>query len=158
MRVLYHGSISAIVHPNVKIGRAGLDFGLGFYTTDIEDQALQWAGRIARRELTSPIVSVYNFDEDAAQSYRKLTFSLYDVDWLSFIVKCRGGFDPSTIYDYVEGGVANDRVIDTVEGFINGTIDESNALRELSKHQPNNQICFLNQRLVDECLVFKGTK
>lgn len=64
------------------------------------------------------------------------------------------GYDPSTDYDCVEGGVANDRVVDTVEGFINGTIDEAHALSELSKHQPNNQICILNQELSDRCLKF----
>lgn len=157
MRLLYHGSTLAIAHPNISVGRTGLDFGKGFYTTDIESQARQWADRLARREIADPVVSVYEFNEENVSTYRKLHLKAYDVEWLNFIVKCRGGFDPSVLYDYVEGGVANDRVIDTVEGYINGTIDENNALRELSKHQPNNQICFLNQELVEASLIFVKT-
>ena len=53
--------------------------------------------------------------------------------------------------------MANDRVVDTVEGFMNGTIDEAHALAELSKHQPNNQICILNQEIIDKHLTFTQT-
>ena len=34
MRV-YHGSTMVVEHPLVHVGRRGLDFGLGFYVTDI---------------------------------------------------------------------------------------------------------------------------
>ena len=62
-------------------------------------------------------------------------------------------------YDIIEGGVANDKVIDTVEAFIAGQIDEDKALGELSKHQPNNQICILKQKIIYKYLVFeKSTK
>ena len=61
-------------------------------------------------------------------------------------------------YDYVEGGVANDRVIDTINLYIAGLIDFSSALRELSKHQPNNQICILNQGLINKYLTYDGTE
>ena len=58
-------------------------------------------------------------------------------------------------YDVIEGGVANDRVIDTVEAFKAGQISEEKALRELSRHQPNNQICILRQEVVDKYLKFQ---
>lgn len=35
------------------------------------------------------------------------------------------------IYDYIEGGVANDRAIDMVNLFINGLISEEGAIRRL---------------------------
>lgn len=57
--------------------------------------------------------------------------------------------------DCIEGGIANDRVIDMVEGYIAGTVSAEYALLELSKHQPNHQICILNQQAIDECLHFK---
>lgn len=31
-------------------------------------------------------------------------------------------------------------------------------LEELSKHQPNNQICLLSQQVIDEYLIFKTVK
>lgn len=38
-RVVYHGSIVEIVSPMVDVGRENLDFGKGFYVTDIRAQA-----------------------------------------------------------------------------------------------------------------------
>lgn len=58
-------------------------------------------------------------------------------------------------YDFdFEGGVANDRVIDTVENYRAGLIDEDTALRLLSLHQPNHQICITRQEEVDRFLRF----
>ena len=34
----------------------------------------------------------------------------------------------------------------------------STALRELSKHRPNNQMCILNQDIVDKYLIYDGTE
>ncbi len=142
--------------PKVSFGRDGLDFGMGFYATELLEQAWKWADRISRQRAEKAVVSMYSFDDEkAAKKYRMLRFDAYDSDWLKFIVACRGGYNPSDQYDYVEGGVANDRVVDTVEGYINGTVDESHAIVELAKHQPNHQICFLNQQVIDECLTFE---
>lgn len=57
-------------------------------------------------------------------------------------------------WDIIEGGVANDRVIDTVENFIAGLIDEETALGLLAQHQPNHQICIVKQEVVDKYLHF----
>ena len=70
------------------------------------------------------------------------------------VVKSRKGLKPWAKYDIVEGGVANDRVIDTVEAYMNGMMTVEMALGQLSQHQPNNQFCLLNQQLIDQCLQF----
>ena len=82
-------------------------------------------------------------------------FEQYDSEWLHFIVNSRDGLKVWKDYDIIEGGVANDRIIDTVEAFKAGQISEEKALEELSRHQPNNQICILNQKVVDQYLNFK---
>ena len=61
-------------------------------------------------------------------------------------------------YDYIEGGVANDRVIDTVNLYLAGLMTQETALARLSEHKPNNQICLLNQSLTDKYLIFDGTE
>lgn len=58
-------------------------------------------------------------------------------------------------YDLVEGGVANDRVFDTIENYIEGQISKDIALGRLRYEKPNNQLCILNQQLIDECLSFE---
>ena len=154
MRV-YHGGTKIVEHPQVSKGREGLDFGKGFYVTDIQRQAELWADRMARIRLGEGIVSVYEFDELTAKdkySYKK--FDVYDVEWLNFIVANRRGDDSVKIYDVVEGGVANDRVIDTVEAYMSNMMPLDIALKNLSEHRPNNQLCIRNQKVVDECLHF----
>lgn len=56
----------------------------------------------------------------------------------------------------IEGGVADDRVIDAVEAYINGYADVEHTLRQLVYHRPNYQICILSQEIVDEYLHFKS--
>lgn len=52
-------------------------------------------------------------------------------EWLEFIVANRQGLNKAENYDYVEGGVANDRVVDTVNLYIAGLLEMETALREL---------------------------
>jgi hypothetical protein len=93
-----------IDRPIAAAGRGRLDFGQGFYVTDIKRQADSWAERMQRiRE---------------------------------------------------EPGVANDRVIDTVEAYMANLMPLETALRELSRHQPNNQLCIASQKVIDECMTF----
>ncbi|MBR5440960.1 MAG: DUF3990 domain-containing protein, partial [Prevotella sp.] len=67
------------------------------------------------------------------------------------------GFDVASTYDYVEGGVANDRVVDTVNLYMTGLMDIDTALHRLAQHQPNNQMCLLNQGFLDKYLEYDGT-
>lgn len=58
------------------------------------------------------------------------------------------------MYDIVEGGVANDNVIDTVEDYENNIITAEQALGQLKHKAVNHQICILNQEIVDNYLSF----
>lgn len=51
MKKVYHGSIVDVVKPLVSLGRPNLDFGQGFYLTDLEDLAKRWAVRIGTRKM-----------------------------------------------------------------------------------------------------------
>lgn len=157
MRKVYHGAMQEVANPLVHVGRDNLDFGKGFYVTDIRSQAKTWA-EIKSRYMMDAVgcINEYLFDDDHAISefhYKK--FERYDSEWLHFIVDSRDGKKVWKGYDIIEGGVANDRVIDTVEAFKAGQISEEMALRELAKHQPNNQICILKQEVVDKYLQFR---
>ena len=101
-------------------------------------------------------INVYEFDMDAAikAGFKLLRFDAYDQDWLNFIVASRNGKQPWTGYDIIEGGVANDRVIDTIEDYLNDIITIEQALGQLVYAQPNHQICLLNQQLIDTHLHF----
>ena len=76
--VVYHGGTKPIATPICRFGRPNLDFGQGFYVTNLREQAVTWANNM--------------------------------------------------------------------------------ALRELSKHQPNNQMCILNQEIISKYFVYDGTE
>lgn len=153
--LVYHGSIVPVREPIVKVGRENLDFGQGFYVTDIKEQAVRWASRMGRQLQEKSLLNIYELDiEQIEKEYHFFKFPDYNKEWLDFIVKSRKGERPWAAYDLIEGGVANDRVIDTVEAYINGMMTVEMALGQLAQHRPNNQFCLLNQQLVDRYLHF----
>ncbi len=150
---LYHGSDIVVQRPLVGVGRKDLDFGPGFYLTPYSEQASRWATRIKtiRRSLDA-VVNVYAFALPDNCCVRR--FDAYDRDWLDFIVDSRTGRQPWRGYDVIEGGVADDRVIDAVEAYVNGYADVAHTLRQLVYHKPNRQVCILSQDVADRCLRF----
>lgn len=81
-------------------------------------------------------------------------FEAYNLEWLEYVIDCRKGGELQKQYDIVEGGVANDNVIDTVEDFENGIISADQALGQLLYKKVNHQICILNQEIIDKHLTF----
>lgn len=158
MTILYHGSYIAVETPFVGLGRKKVDFGQGFYLTKIQTQARAWATTIAERKgrRVRPVVSTYELDLDSvvADGYRFKIFEKYDLEWLDYVIDCRRGGEMQKRYDLVEGGVANDNVIDTVEDYENGIINAEQALGQLVYKKVNHQICILNQEILDKYLVF----
>ena len=152
MLTVYHGATCVVDRPLCNAGRPNLDFGQGFYITALKEQAISWATRIVNMGLPQWL-NIYELDVDRIRStYRCLHFEAYDENWLNFIARSRKGMEPWRGYDFIEGGVADDRVINTVEDYINGDIPADFALGRLAQHLPNNQICLLNQALVSDCL------
>ncbi len=154
--IVYHGSFLEISEPDLCHSRSTVDFGRGFYTTPLYDQAVKWCGRFIRRG-QSGIISCYDFDEEAYNSLKILQFDTYSDEWLDFILSCRSGQDNSD-YDIVTGGVANDKVFNTVELYFDHLIDKTEAIRRLRYEKPNMQICFRTQRAIDGYLHFKGSE
>jgi len=161
MMTLYHGSYAVVRDPDVKYGRREVDFGQGFYLSRLRKQAADWArvvaGRSPRRKA---ILNRYLFDKDAAiaAGFRYKVFAVYDLDWLNYVVDCRKGGRFQRQFDVVEGGVANDNVIDTVEDFENGVITAEQALGQLRFKKVNHQICIHAQKVIDRFLRFKSSQ
>ena len=74
------------------------------------------------------------------------------------MIDCRRGGEMQKLYDIVEGGVANDNVIDTVEDYENNIITAEQALGQLRYKKVNHQICILNQEIIDKYLTFKNSE
>jgi hypothetical protein len=107
--------------------------------------------------MNSAVVSVYQFDENAYTECKVLRFDTYSEEWLDFILKCRRGVDNSD-YDIVMGGVANDKVFNTVELFFDGLIDKKEAIKRLRYEKPNFQIAFRSQKVIEGYLRFERSE
>ncbi len=154
---IFHGSDSIVDAPKTNFGRKNLDFGCGFYVTKLEKQASKWAFAVAERKgpYSPAILNEYEFNYEAAVSqFHILQFEVYNLDWLEYVVACRRGKPIWKDYDIIEGGVANDNVIDTVEDYENGRITAEQALDQLRFKKPNHQICIINQDVVDLYIQF----
>ena len=157
---LYHGSFIAVEHPLANVGGRELDFGPGFYITQLRDQAERWAQRVCIiRAVNTPIISTYTFNPDLLPEGAKLLrLEHYDNKWLDFIVASRKGQQPWSEYDIIEGGVANDQVIDTVEDYYTGRITAEQALGQLQFAKPTHQMCIRSQFIIDKCLRFVSSQ
>lgn len=162
MITLYHGSYIGVPAPLVGLGRKKVDFGQGFYLTNLREQAKAWAETIAERKGRNkrPIVSEYTLDYTSVRNdgFRVRIFEAYNLEWLEYVIDCRRGGEMQKQYDIVEGGVANDNVIDTVEDYENDIITAEQALGQLRYKKVNHQICILNQEIIDRYLTFKHSE
>lgn len=151
--IVYHGSFIEIPLPDICHSRDNVDFGKGFYFTPIKEQAVKWALRFKRHK-GKGIVSVYEFKlEDCKANHSILEFKGYTEEWLDFITSCRR-LDNKSDYDLIIGGVANDKVFNTIELFYEGLIGKMEAIKRLQYEKPNLQMCIRNQNMLDQYMKF----
>lgn len=61
---VYHGGTERVDVPICRLGRENLDFGRGFYVTDIKEQAYRWAIATAKRRTPKPLLIFTNLIEN----------------------------------------------------------------------------------------------
>jgi len=146
--ILYHGSYMQVENPKILSLEKGRDFGFGFYTTSIKEQAERWAVRVARlyskqtKKEEKAVVNVYEFDERLSKNLKTKTFSNPDLDWLDFVVRCRSDLDFKHGFDIVSGKIADDKVGETVEYVLAGIMRKEDAVERLKFEKINDQTCF----------------
>ena len=74
-----------------------------------------------------------------------------------FVCDCRDGKEDYKKYDIIIGGVANDDVFKSVDMYHRGIWDKQRTLQELKYFRKNNQIAFINQKAIDDLLVFNSS-
>lgn len=154
--IIYHGSFQEIKFPNIAFSRTRLDFGQGFYTTPIKQQAVSWAERFKQKNKDA-IINCYEFDEGLFTQYRTKEFYSYSEQWLDFIIANRTQ-QPVDEYDIIIGGIANDKVFNTIELLLENLITRQEALGRLIYEENNLQICFRQQQIIEQHLIFKGSE
>ena len=155
--ILYHGSYLTIKKPDLSFSRSTLDFGRGFYTTPIKEQAKKWSKRFIKAK-GQGIISAFEIDKNILSSLNCLSFESYSEEWLEFIVSCRTGNDIGAKYQIIIGGIANDNVFDTIEEYLQGYRTKEQAISRLRFDKPNIQYCFKEQQAMDKYLQFVSSE
>lgn len=149
--ILYHSSNMIVDKPDTQHSRLYLDFGRGFYLTSIHEQAVRYALRFKRRKQRAWL-NTYELS-DVGERWNVKQFDSYDKQWLDFVAQCREGMEVGT-YDMVVGGIANDKVIITLDRYFAKEITQEEALGLLRYEKPNIQYCIRSEQMLNECLTY----
>jgi hypothetical protein len=163
--LLYHGSTVRVEQVEFSFSATGKDFGLGFYTTTMRDQAVKFASIKAKRfNVKTGFVSVFQYIHNSRVAIKK--FDKADAEWLLFVLKNRGVPQKQTavqeaLFDIVIGPVANDAVGLVLNQLLIGTYGDPGsldalhtAIRLLNTTRLYNQVFFGTKEAVS-CLLFQ---
>ncbi len=154
---LYHGTNIVIEHPQIINRFKTLDFGEGFYTTENENQAQDFAVKVCARRNPAlvPIVNCYELNEDFDR-LNVLKFDLPNGQWLDFVVERRRGVEMQEKYDLIIGPVADDDVFGTIILYETGQLDRESAIRRFKVKELYNQVVFCNDTALSSLSFIKS--
>lgn len=155
---LYHGSNIEINKVDLAKCMPNKDFGSGFYTTMLEEQAWRMAQRRARIDGGNPVVTIYEVPDNLTE-ISELNCRVFGdnptIEWAIFIKNNRDrnfmNFESlecnlDNKYDVVVGPVANDTVGLLIRQFSRGTINEEYLRKEFNYGKLTNQYTFHTDR------------
>lgn len=151
MRV-FHTSNVRVENPDTLHSRKELDFGPGFYFTTIRQQAEKYAFRFTKRN-EQAWLNVYDFVFNS-EEWNVKHFDSYNEEWLDFVMTCRNG-EVIGNYDLVVGGIADDKVFETVDLYTDQLISKDEALKRLAYVNPNIQYCVRTDAMLKKCIFYK---
>jgi len=143
---VYHGSDVWIEKIDLSKGRLNIDFGQGFYVTNIRKHAHQRAIDIALKSGKMPTVTEFEYMENFPKNIGLSVKRFYEVseEWANFVVMNReeGIAHPAHAYDIVEGPIANDWVTSQIRRYQRKEISLEALLKYLKFREETHQICF----------------
>ena len=151
---IYHGSEQVVEVPTFGLGRKNNDFGLGFYCTESEDLAKEWAvsslrnGFANRYTLDTEYLNVLNLN---SPDYTILNWIAVLVEHRLFSIKTpvarrakRYLIDNFGVnvnaYDLITGYRADDSYFDYAESFLNNGISVEQLARAMQLGKLGEQI------------------
>ena len=158
---LFHGSNVEIEQVDLTKCMPNKDFGRGFYTTVLEDQAWRMAERRTRIGGGKPVVTVYEVPDNLEEN-RELRVRVFEekptIEWAIFIRNNRDRkftdyenpeCNLDCKYDVVVGPVADDTVGLLIRQFSRGTIDAEYMKREFDFGRLTNQYTFHTEKALE---------
>jgi len=148
--ILFHGTNKNFDQIDLSMSKDKRDFGQGFYTTTIFEQAEKWAkNQLVRYGGDGSFVKEYEFVENKKLKIK--VFSEMNTEWLEFIKQCRTDGGTPHDYDIIKGPVANDNTMRTIALYISGVYTAEQAINQLQYFRVNNQVSFHTEKAL-HCL------
>jgi hypothetical protein len=144
MRV-YHGTNCRFERVDMSKSKDKRDFGKGFYTTTIKEQAESWAQAVFDRYGGAGRF-VYEFEFETHNSLNIKRFLEANREWLEFVAanRIKGGVWHG--FDVVTGPVANDKTNRTIALYMAGIYTADMALELLRHNKLNDQVSFHTEK------------
>jgi|GEM_PF-12254 len=145
--ILYHGSNRDFNNIDLSKSKEKRDFGKGFYTTTVKEQAQQWGFNMFNR-FGGDGIFLYEFEFNTSEDLRSRIFTGISDEWFDFILenRLRGGLLHN--FDYIQGPVANDKTFLTITGFIDGIFSREEAMRRLQYSKSNDQLSIHTEKAI----------
>ena len=159
--ILYHGSNTSIEKIDLSLSKPYKDFGRGFYTTPLKNQAKEMAKRTVAIYGGNPIVSSFEID-DAFLSFQNLNIKKIGIkatkEWALFIRNNRDRFfkdiadvlcNQDNKYDIVFGPVANDTLVNLIRQYNEELIDLESLIRKMEYRKLSLQYSFHTEKAIE---------
>ena len=137
--ILYHGSNKNFDVVDLSKSKDKRDFGRGFYTTTLREQAEDWAEALFDRHKGDGIF-IYETELELTGDLSVKSYEGLSEEWLQMVQKNRTLGGTQHQFDVIQGPVANDKTMRTITLYIAGIIDANETIRRLQFDQVNNQV------------------
>lgn len=151
---LYHGTNLEIENIDLNQCRPYKDFGMGFYLTEMKEQAIKMAHRVSRIYGGNPIVNVYEIPDDIfnAEGLHVRDFgNEVSEEWAIFVMNNRNReftdihsleCNTDNKYDIVIGPIADDDMAMLFRQYRNEWIDFETLMKGMTYKSTTNQYSF----------------
>jgi hypothetical protein len=151
--ILFHGSNLEIAQIDLNICKPYKDFGKGFYTTELEEQARNMAKRTVRIFGGKPCITKFLIDDEEFENCNisQRVFDAPTNEWALFIINNRNKnfIDIASLecnldnkYGIVRGPVANDDIRLLFDLFEDKIITMEELAKKLEYKELTSQISF----------------
>lgn len=149
--IVYHGTNSLFETVMLNKSRNKRDFGIGFYTTTMKEQAEAWAENMFLRYGGSGKY-VIRYEIEIDENLKIKQFEGLSEEWLEMVRENRvqGGLQHD--YDIVIGPVADDNTMRTVALYVEGIYTAPMAIEQLKYFKANNQVSLHTDKAVSYLL------
>lgn len=157
--LLYHGSNTDIKSISLAMCRPYKDFGRGFYLTELKNQAMKMAKRVAKIYGGESVVNIYEIKDDfiSEMGFNIRKFDQPNEEWARFVMnnRSRSFTDYSSKecnldnkYDIVVGPVADDDMTMLFRQYQNEIITFENLINGMTFRKTTNQYSFHTERAI----------